>query len=62
MQLEPAPVELEVIGVQQPDQTGLLGDVAEGSDEVGVEAEDHRFYIVQEAHHHKDTKDTKPSL
>jgi hypothetical protein len=41
MQLEAAPVEVEVVFLEQSDQTASLRDVAERSDEVGVEAEFH---------------------
>jgi hypothetical protein len=41
MQLEAAPVEVEVVFTEQPDQTASLRDVAERSDEVGVETELH---------------------
>ena len=37
MQLETAPVERDVVFIEQSDQTTSLSDVAERSDEVGVE-------------------------
>jgi len=47
MQLEAAPVEVEIEFPQQPDQTASLSDVAERSDEVGVEAKFHELGRVQ---------------
>jgi hypothetical protein len=41
MQLEAAPVEVEVVFLEQSDQTASLRDVAERSDEVGVETQLH---------------------
>jgi hypothetical protein len=41
MQLEAAPVEVEVVFLEQSDQTASLCDVAERSDEVGVETQLH---------------------
>ena len=45
MQLESTPVELEIVFVQQPDQTASLRDVAERSDEVGVEEKVHGISV-----------------
>ena len=39
VQLETAPVELQIIFIEQSDQTASLCDVAEGSDEVGIETQ-----------------------
>jgi hypothetical protein len=38
MQLEAAPIEIEIEFSEQPDQTASLRDVAERSDEIGVKA------------------------
>jgi hypothetical protein len=48
MQLEPAPVEIEIEFLEQPDQTASLSDVAERSDEVGVEAKLHGGRILED--------------
>ena len=39
MQLEPSPVDLDIEFLLQPDQAGSLGDVAERSDEIGIESD-----------------------
>jgi hypothetical protein len=38
MQLEAAPVELDLVLALQPDQAALLRDEAEGSDEIGPDS------------------------
>ena len=41
MQLEPSPVEVELVLSEQPDQAASLCDVAEGSDEIRVQKQFH---------------------